>query len=185
MSQIDVVRRAGYTQSRPKTPGWMEDLLKRLVLFAVLLFQSSLILCQSTATPPGSPQVLSKGSIGQWPFIFGNDRPEQTVGRPTFKSFDCHGLNTSNNQASVPVDLDQLLNAPCSDLKSHVEYFALNENSFSWSPLLVGPHPKGEPIPTQWPNARIEQIPTQWPNLKLQPIDRGSPGLAPAHRSAK
>jgi hypothetical protein len=102
----------------------------------------------------------------------------------TFKSFDCHGPS-AKNQANVPTDFDDLLNAPCADLKSHSGLFALNMNSSSWSPLVVGPHPKGEPIPTQWPNAKIEQIPTQWPNLKLQPIDGGSPGLVLVHRGAK
>jgi hypothetical protein len=103
---------------------------------------------------------------------------------PTFKSFDCHGPN-ARNQANVPTDFDDLLNAPCAGLKSHAGLFALNESSSSWSGLVVGPHPKGEPIPTQWPNARFEQIPTQWPNLKLQPIDGGSPGLVLVHHGAK
>jgi hypothetical protein len=77
------------------------------------------------------------------------------------------------------------------DLKSHVEplthveLFARNEDSSVRSPLVVRPHPKGEPIPTQWPNSRVEQIPTQWPNLKLQRIDGGTPGLAPTQGSAK
>jgi hypothetical protein len=123
--------------------------------------------------------------MGQWPFSFSNGQPGQAAARPTFKSFNCYDPNTIQNQAGVPIDLDHLFNAPCTDVKSHVDLFALNEYSFSRSPLLVGPHPKGEPIPTQWPNARIEQIPTKWPNLKLQPIDGESPGLVPIHRSAK
>ena len=159
--------------------------MTRLVLFAVLLSQSSLIFCQSTATPPGSLQGSGKVSMGQWPFSFSNGQPGQTAARRTFKSFDCHGPNTTQTQANVPIDFDHLFNAPCTDLKSHVDLFALNENSSSWSPLVVGPHPKGEPIPTQWPNAKIKQIPTQWANLKLQPIDGGFSGLVPTHRSAK
>ena len=171
--------------SKPtKTPGWRGSLMIRLLLFAVLLSQSSLIFCQSAATPPGSPQGSGNVSMGLWPFSFSNSKPGQAAARPTFKSFDCHGPN-AKNQANVPTDFDDLLNAPCADLKAHAGLFALNENSSSWSRLVVGPHPKGEPIPTQWPNARFEQIPTQWPNLKLQPIDGGSPGLAPARRRSK
>jgi hypothetical protein len=159
--------------------------MNRLVLFAVLLFQSTVVFSQSTATPPGSPQTPGKASMGQWPFDFSNSHPGHTAARPTFKSFDCQGSNTTQNQASAPIDFDHLFNAPCADLKTHVEFFARNENSFSRSPLVVQPRFKFEPIPTQWPNAKTEQIPTQWPNLKLQPIDGGSPGLVPAHGSAK
>ena len=68
---------------------------------------------------------------------------------------------------------------------AHVELFALNEDPSSRSPLVVRPHPKGEPIPRQWPNLKFEQIPTEWPNLKLQLIDGGSSSLVPAHGSAK
>jgi hypothetical protein len=159
-------------------------LMNRLVLFTFLLFQSSLIFCQSTATSPASPQVPSKVSMGEWPFGFSNSPLEQGVARPTFKSFDCHGTN-AKNQASVPIDLDHLFNVACPVLKTDVETLALNERYFSRSPLVVGPRSKGEPIPTQWPNAKIEQIPTQWPNLKLQPIDGGSSSLIPAYGSQK
>lgn len=163
----------------------MGVLMNRLVLFAVLFSQSGLILCQSTATPPGSAQVPDKVSMGQWPFGFSNGQPGQTAARPTFKSFDCHGPNTSQHHVNTPADLDPLLSAYCTDLKSQVGPFALNENSFPRPSLFVGPHTKGEPIPTQWPNAKIGQIPTQWPNLKLQPIDGGSSSLIPAYRSPK
>jgi hypothetical protein len=159
--------------------------MNRLMLFAVLLFQSTVVFCQSSATPPGSPQLRGKESIGQWPFDFSNGQLGQTAARPTFKSFGCHGPNTTQDQASAPIDLNHLFNAPCTDLKSQVELFARNENSFSPFPLVVRPHFKSEPIPTQWPNAKFEQIPTQWPNLKLQPIDGRSPSLVPAHSGAK
>ena len=160
-------------------------LMNRLMLFAVLLFQSTAVFFQSTATPFGSPQVPGKVFILQLPFDFSNGQPGKTVAKPTFKSFDCPDLNATQNQVSVPIDLDHLFNASCTDLKSHVELFARNESPFSRTPLVLRPHPKGGPIPTQWPNAKIEQIPTQWPNLKLQPIGEESPGSVPAHSSAK
>ncbi len=185
MSQIDVVWHTGYTHSRPETPGWTGALMNRLVLFAVLLSQSSLIFCQSTATPPGGPQVPGKVSMGQWPFSLSNAQPGQTAARPAFKGFDCHGTNANQNQANAPADLDHLFDTSCTDVKSHVDFLARNESSFSLSPLVVGPHPHGEPIPTQWPNAKVERIPTQWPDLKLLPIDGISPGVVPVHRSAK
>ena len=125
------------------------------------------------------------GQWGQWPLDFGNGQAGQIAARPTFKSFDCHGANTTQNQASAPIDLGNLFNASCRDLKSHTELFALNENSFSFSPPVVRPLAKGEPIPTQWPNAKFKQIPTQWPNLKLQPIDGGSQASVGVHGSAK
>jgi len=159
--------------------------MNRLILFVVLLFQSTVGLCQSAAIPPGNPQTLGEVSMGRWPFDFSNGQPGQTAARPAFKSFDCHGTNTTQSQVSVPIDLAQLFNASCTDLKSHVELFSRNENPFSQSSFVVQPHLKSEPIPTQWPNAKLEQIPTQWPNLKLQPIDGGSPGLVSAHGSAK
>ncbi len=159
--------------------------MNRLVLFAVLLSQSSLIFCQLTTTPPESPQVPGKVSMGQWPFSLSNGQPRQTAERPSFKGFDCRGPNTAQNQAGVPADLDRLFNAPCTELKSHADLFALNSDHFSQSPLFVEPPPKGEPIPTQWPNAKIERIPTRWPNLKLQPIGGVSAGLTPANPGAK
>lgn len=159
--------------------------MNRPMLFAVLLFQSTIVFCQSTATPPGSPQTAGKGSMEQLPFDFSNSRPGQTAARPTFNRFDCQGSDAAQNQANAPIDFEHLFNAPCSDLKTHVEFLARNGNSFSQSPLVVQPRSDFEPIPTQWPKARSERIPTQWPNLKLQPIDRGSPGLIPAHGSRK
>jgi hypothetical protein len=157
----------------------------RFALYAVLLFQSTVAVCQFTATQPGSSQVPGKGSTVQWPFDFSKSQSGQTAAKPSFKSLDCPGSKTAQNQATAPIDFDHLFNTSCTDLKSHVEFFARNENPLSRSPLVVQPHSKGEPIPTQWPNAKFEQIPTQWPNLKRQPIDGGSSGLVPAHGSAK
>jgi hypothetical protein len=161
--------------------------MHRLVLFALLLFPSTAVLCQSTATSPGNSRAPGKPSAVQWPFDFGSSQPAQTAAKPAFKSFDCHGPKTTPNQASTPIDLDHLFNTPCAHVEplAHVELFARDENSISRSPLGVWPHLKGEPIPTQWPNAKVERIPTEWPNLKLQPIDGGSPGLVPARGSAK
>ena len=166
--------------------------MHRFVLFALLLIPSTAVYCQSMATPPGNSQVSRKPSAVQWPLDFSNSQPGQAAAKPAFKSFDCNGPNTTPNQASKPIDLDHLFNATCTDLKSQVEIlkrgvelYARNESSFSRSPFVVRPHPKGEPIPTQWPNVKVEQIPTEWPNLKLQPIDGGSPGLIPAHGSQK
>ncbi len=176
--------RAILIADQKRQDGW-GALMNRLVLFAVLLSQSSLIFCQSTATPPGGPQVPGKVSMGQWPFSFSNVKPGQTATRPTFRSFDCHDSNITQNQANPPADLDHLFDTSCTDVKSQVEFLARNESSFSRSPLVVGPHPNGEPIPTQWPNAKGERIPTQWPYLKLLPIDGISPDVVPVHRRAR
>jgi hypothetical protein len=169
--------------------------MNRLMFLAVLLFQSTVIFGQSTATLLGSPQTQSKVSTGQlplgrWPsgqppFDFGFGQPGQTATGPLFKNFDCEGLNTAQNQANAPFDFDHLFNAPCKDSKTHIEFLARNESFFSRSPLVVQPHYNFEPIPTQWPNVKTEQIPTQWPSLKLQPIDGRSSGLVPARDSAK
>jgi hypothetical protein len=159
--------------------------MNRLMFFAVLLFQSTVVFGQSTATLLGSPQTQGKVSTRQWALDFVNGQPGQTLTGPLFKNFDCKGSSAVQTQASAPVDLDHLVNAPCADLESQVEFLARNESAFSRSPLAVQPHSKFGPIPTQWPNAKTEQIPTQWANLKLQPIDGGSSGLAPAHDSAK
>jgi hypothetical protein len=159
--------------------------MNRFVLIALLLFQSTVLLCQSQAAPPDSSQAPGKRPTVQWPFDFGVGQPAQAAPKLTFKNFDCHGLSTAQNQASPPIDLDHLFNATCADSNSHAVLFAFNEKSVSRSPFVVPPHPNIEPIPTQWPNAKCKQIPTQWPNLKLQPIDGISPGLVPAHGSAK
>jgi hypothetical protein len=166
--------------------------MRRFVLFVLLLFPVTAVFCQSMTTPPGNSQAPGKPSAAQWPLDFSNSHPGQTAARLSFKSFDCRGPNTNPNQANTPIDLDHLfLFTTCADLQSHgepfarAELFALNENSYSRSPLVVRPHPKGEPIPKQWPNLKFEQIPTEWPNLKLQPIDGGSSSLVPAHGSAK
>ncbi len=165
--------------------------MHRFAFFALLVLQSSAVLCQSTATPPGTPQAPGKPAAAQWPLDFSKVQPGQAAAKPAFRSFDCTGKNSAPNQPSAPIDLDHLFSASCMDLKSHVEPFALvelfarNEDSFSRSPLVVRPHPRGEPIPKQWPNLKFEQIPTEWPNLKLQLIDGGSPSLVPARGSAK
>ena len=159
--------------------------MQRFVLFALLLFSSSAVFSQSTATPPGNPQAPVKPSAAQWPLDFSNGQPAQTAEKPAFKNFDCHGPNATPNQAGAPIDLDHLFDATCTGLNSqaepfaHVEFFARNENSLQRLPLVVRPHPKGEPIPTQFPNVKVEQIPTEWPNLKLQLIEGGSSGLVP------
>ena len=164
--------------------------MNRLMFFAVLLLQSTVVFGQSTAALLGSPQTqgkVSKGQwpLGQWPSDFGNGLPGQTLTGPLFKRFDCQGSNTAQNQANAPVDFDQLFNAPCKDSKTQIEFLARNESAFSQSPLVVQPHSKFGPIPTQWPKAKAENIPTRWPNLKMQPIDGGASGLVPAHGSAK
>jgi hypothetical protein len=185
MRQIDAVGRAGYTQNQQKSAGMEGRVMSRLMLFALVLFQGCVVFCQSTATPPGGPQIPGKVSMGQWAFGLSSGQPGKTAARPTFKIFDCNGPNTTQIQVNVPIDFGHLFDVPCTDLKSRDELVARNESSYSWSPLIVGPHLKGEPIPTQWPNAKVEQIPTQWPNLKLQMIDGGTPGLAPAPGSRK
>jgi hypothetical protein len=157
----------------------------RFALLSVLLFQGAVVFCQSTATPTASPQVPGKRSEVNRPFDFGNSRSGPTVARPPFKAFNCQDPKDTRNKASTPIDFDHLFDAPCTDLKSHVELFARNENLLSPSPLVVRPPLKREPIPTQWPNAKVERIPTHWPNLKLRPVDGGSFGAVPAAGGAK
>jgi hypothetical protein len=166
--------------------------MHRFALFSLLLFSSTAVLCQSMATPPDNSRVPQKPSAAQWPLDFSSGQPVQPAVKPVLRSFDCNGPNTTPNQAGKPIDLDHLFDATCTDLKSQVEtlkrgveLFARNENSFSRSPLVVRPHPKGEPIPTQFPNAKVERIPTEWPNLKLQLVDGDSPPPVPAHVSQK
>jgi hypothetical protein len=164
--------------------------MSRLMLFAVVLFQGTLfkgavVFCQSPLIPLGSPEVSAKVSMGQCPFDFRSGQLGQTAARPSFKGFECNGPNSTLNQAGAPIDFGQLFSAPSADLKTHEDFFARNEGSFPRSPLVLQPHLKGEPIPTQWPNAKVEQIPTLWPNLKLLPIQDGSPGLVTAGSSRK
>jgi hypothetical protein len=165
--------------------------MHRHVLFGLLLFSSTAALCQSAATAHENSQAPGKPSGTQWPLDFSNGQVGLTAGKPALKSFDCHVLNTTANQPSAPIDLDHLFDTACTGLKwqaeppTHVELFARNEHSLSRFPFGGGSHLKSEPIPTQWPNAKVERIPTEWPNLKLQPIDGGSQGLVPAHSSAK
>jgi hypothetical protein len=163
--------------------------MKRLILFAVVLLQGTAVFCQSPVTPLGSAQVSGKvltGPLsGQSPFDFSGGQLGPTAARPSFKSLECNGPNSTLNQVSAPIDFDHLFSARSADLKTQEDFFARNEASFSRSPLDVQPHLKGEPIPTQWPNAKAEQIPTLWPNLKLQPIKGGSPGLDPTRSSRK
>jgi len=165
--------------------------MHRFVLFALLLCPGTAVLCQSTATAPGNSQAEGEPSTAQWPLDFSNSKPGQNAARFAFKNFDCHGPNSTPNQATAPIDLDHLFDSACTGLKSHaeplthVELFARNENSLARSPFVVSPRLKGEPIPTQWPNVKVEQIPTEWPNLKLQPINGVSPASVPAHSSAK
>jgi len=169
--------------------------MKRLIFFAVLLFQSTVVFGQSAMSLLGSPQTQGKVSMGQSllgqaplvqsPFDFGVGRPGQALAGPFFKSFDCHGSNTAQNQANAPVDFNHLFNAPCAESKTDIDYIARNENAFAFSPLVTQPRFKSQPIPTQWPKAKSEKIPTQWANLKLQPIDGRSSNSVPAHDSAK
>ena len=159
--------------------------MHRFVLFALLLFCSTAVLCQSMLTPNGNSQASGKPSAEQWVLDLSNGQPGKTTARPAFKGFNCHTPSTTPNQASAPIDVDHLFDATCTGSKSqveplaHVEIFALNENSLSRSPLMVWPKLKGGPIPTQWPIGKAEPIPTRWPNLKLQPVDGGSASPAP------
>ncbi|MGA2350203.1 MAG: hypothetical protein ABSF70_07215 [Terracidiphilus sp.] len=159
--------------------------MRRFALFAVIVLPSTMVFGQSAATRSGSSQISSKPSTLQWPRRLSDGQPGHTAVGPVLKNFDCHGVSLTQNQASALADLDHLFCAPFLDLKSHAVLFAFNENPFASIPLIVPPHPKAEPIPTQWPGAKFEQIPTQWPNLKLQPIDRGSSGSVAGHGSAK
>lgn len=159
--------------------------MNRLMLFAILVFQGTLVFSQSPATPPASPQTSGKASMGQWPFDFSYGRQRQTAASPFFTGLYFQGPNTTPNQTSAPIDFDHLFNAPDADLKTPFEFLARNENPFSLSPRFVQPQSKFEPIPTQWPNAKTEQIPTQWQNLKLQPIYGQSLGKVSTHGRAK
>jgi hypothetical protein len=177
-----------------KSAGMEGHLMGRLMLFTTLLlqctlFQCTAVFCQSPATPLGSGQTSGKVSLGQLagqcPFDFSGGLLGQSAARPSSKSLECNGLNSTLNQAGAPIDFDRLFSRRSANLKTDLEFFARNESSFSSSPLAVQRQFKGEPIPTQWPTAKVEQIPTLWPNLKLQPIEGGSRGLVPARNSRK
>lgn len=166
----------------------------RLMLFTAVLFQGTLfqgtaVFGQPPATPLGSAQISGKVSMSQCPFDFSGGLLGQGAARPSSKTLECNGLNSPLNQAGAPIDFDRLFSRRSANLKTDLEFFARNESSFSSSPLVVQRHLKGEPIPTQWPNAKAERIPTLWPNLKLQPIEggteSGSRGLVPAPGSGK
>lgn len=165
--------------------------MHRFVLLALPLFLNSAVLCQSMAAASGISETPQKLSAVQMPLNFGNDQPGQAATKPAFKNSDCNRTSNAPNEANAPIDLNHLFSAQCADPKSHiepfshVELFARNENSFSRSLFVFRAHPKGEPLPTQWPNLKVEQIPTQWPNLKLQPIGDASPRLVPSQSRAK
>jgi hypothetical protein len=198
-NEIDEIRRAGYTQDQENRAVVEGRQMSRLMLFTVFLFQSTLIqgtlfqgtlvFGQSPATPLGSAQISGKVSMSQCPFDFSSGQLGRSAARPSSKSLECNGPNSTLNQAGAPIDFDRLFSRRSANLKTDLEFFARNESSFSSSPLAVQRHLKGEPIPTQWPNAKVEQIPTLWPNLRLQPIEDGteggSRGLVPAPSSGK
>ncbi len=159
----------------------------RLMLFVALFCQSSMVFGQSTTAATGNSQMPNELTMVQGPFDFSGSLPGQHAVTPTFRSFSCNAPKTAKAQANAPIDLDNLFNQSCADLKSHVELFARNEGSFWQIPVapVVRPHAKGEPIPAQWPNAKVEQIPTRWLNLKLQPIDGPLQSSGPVNRSSK
>jgi hypothetical protein len=157
------------------------------MLFVALFCQSSMDFGQSTTAATGNSQMPNELTMVQGPFDFSSGLPGQRAVTPTFRSFSCNAPKTAKAQANAPIDLDNLFNQSCADLKSHVDLFARNEVSFLRIPVApaVRPQAKGEPIPTQWPNARVEQIPTQWQNLKLQPILGLPQSSVPLNRNSR
>jgi len=157
--------------------------MNRLTLFLVLLFQSTVVFCQSVASLPGSPQVPGNASFGQGPINFSGGQFGQTFSSAKSGNTDFRdGLCQNRNQTSAHVDVKQRFHV---SVNPDSILLMLAQNNSLPSSFLNGRNFGYEPIPTQWPNAKIEQIPTQWPNLKLQPIDGGSPGLVLVHRGAK
>jgi hypothetical protein len=57
-------------------------------------------------------------------------------------------------------------------LRSPQQFAQMNPNLII-PPLALAPRGKSgsQPIPTQWPNAKVKQIPTAWPNLRFEQID--------------
>jgi hypothetical protein len=56
-------------------------------------------------------------------------------------------------------------------LQSPWQFAQINPNLILPQTLAPLGKLKSQPIPTQWPNAKVEQIPTRWPNLRLEQID--------------
>jgi len=171
--------------------------MHRSVLFALLLLPGAGVFGQSTATGnlPAAriPSTDVSGPVWSIDVVNGQtgSQPGKTAAKPALRNFNCRGAKTTVKPAGGSADLDRLFDSSCADLArptpplTHFELFARNEDSGVRFPLMVQPHAKGEPIPTQFPSAKVEQIPTQWPNLKMQLVEGGSARPAPAHGSGK
>ena len=163
--------------------------MRRSVVFALLLLPAAGVFGQSTAI--GSMQAPRNPSTPEWTLDVVNGQAGKTAAKPAPRNFMCSGAKTAANQTGTSADLDPLFDSPCANPAwqtpppTHFEFFARNEDFSVRSPLMVQPHAKGEPIPTQFPNAKVKQIPTDWPNLKMQLVDGASAGPVPAHGSRK
>jgi hypothetical protein len=102
----------------------------RLMLFVALFCQSSMVFGQSTTAATGNSQMPNELTMVQGPFDFSSGLPGQRAVTPTFRSFSCNAPKTAKAQANAPIDLDNLFNQSCADLKSHVDLFARNEVFF-------------------------------------------------------
>src|SRR5580704_10974235 len=116
--------------------------MSRLMLLTVVLFQGTMtqgtaVFGQSPATPLGSAEISGKVSMSQCPFDFSGGLLGQSAARPSSKSLECNGLNSTLNQAEAPIDFDRLFSRRSANLKTDLEFFARNESSFSSSPLVV------------------------------------------------
>lgn len=130
-------------------------------LFALVVCIPFTALCQSIA-PAAVTSELGRGQLAT----------------PRWTACNYLALAVSTECVSSQAESNDSIYPDLSSKSARPERALLAQNSLT--PLFLQSAPKGtakgEPIPTQWPHAKLEKIPTQWPHLAMVPIDSGSNG---------
>jgi len=148
--------------------------MRRFALFAVFPFLAAMAICQSPATPPGTP-AAALPSFAQPLFGFNTGQLGQMKSATPARTASCNNRKPAQNQPDGQFEMSQVLHVPCVNLDTLAQVAQSNQPA---SPLLNQQWPlaKFMPIPTQWPDAKVEPIPTRWPDLKIQQITADNPG---------
>ena len=137
--------------------------MRRFAFFAALYWFGIIAFSQSPPTVPRTQQALPAPPPSRqlWlGFDTGQLAPISPLGESNKNS--CSIPIADQSQPNAQDDINQLLHIPCFNPKTLREIARMDVPARQ-NRLL-------EPIPTQWPDAKMEQIPTTWPKAKMAPM---------------
>jgi hypothetical protein len=144
--------------------------MRCFVLFAALHWFGITAFSQSMPVTPAAAQA-SPNTTPSRQLLFNYNTSQLAPISPAVESStdSCSGLIAGQNQPRENGYSNQIFHVPCFNPKTLLEIAEIDVTA-RHNRLL-------EPIPTQWPDAKIEQIPVTWPDLNTVPISP-APALA-------